>query len=148
MQIERIHIRLIEHPNNHRAVFPLEHAYVEDYWMSILGPTSVAVLRHVARRADTYADPGVTEDSRDLSVRFGLGNGNGRQAPMLRTLDRLCHFGAAVWDITPAQADTLAAVTIFDRIDVVPLAHVNRWNVIRQAEHRATVAAQLAEVMR
>ena len=148
MHIERVHIRLISHPNPLRGLFALDASYVEDYWMSVIGPTSVAILRHVARRADVYGDPGATDDTSELGCVFGLGSGTGRWSPLLKTFDRLCHFGIAQWDIAPADADALVAVSIYNRLDVVPLGHLRRWSEHRQATHRAELAAHLAATVR
>jgi hypothetical protein len=148
MHIERVHIRLIDHPNPFKGLFALEAAYVEDYWMSAVGPSAVAILRYVARRAAAYADPGVTDDAAELGCVFGLGAGTGRWSPLLKTLDRLHHFGIAQWDIAPVDADTLAAISIYGRLDAVPLGYLRRWSAHRQAAHSAELAAHLRSVMR
>lgn len=145
MAIERIHVRLVDNRNRTRGLFPLEHPYVEDFWMSILGPTAVAILRHVGRNEHTYADPGTTLDIEELSVSFGLKNSTGRWSPLVRTLDRLSHFGVGQWDIGPEEASSTLAISIDRRLDVVPLGHVRRWSTHRQDDHRAAVLAQIGE---
>ena len=144
MHIERVHIRLIDHPNPLKGLFALDACYVEDYWLSVVGPTAVAVLRYVARRSEAYRDPGVTDDVVELAGVFGLGTGEGRWSPLLKTFDRLFHFGLAQWDIAPADAESLAAISIYGRVDAVPLGHLRRWSEHRQIAHRAEVAAHLA----
>jgi hypothetical protein len=144
MRIEVVHIRLIDNPNPHARFFTLDHPSVEDYWLSVVGPTSVAILRHIARNAGTYADPGVSEATGELAGRLGLRAGAGRWAALLKTLDRLHHFGHAHWDLAPEQADDLVAISVYDRLDVVPSSAVRRWNEARQAEHRRHLDALIA----
>jgi hypothetical protein len=144
MHIERVHIRLIDNPNPLAALFELDHPYIEDYWLSVAGPTSVAILRYVNRAADSYRDPGATEDASELSSRLGLGPGAGRWSALVKTLDRLYHFGHAHWDIAPAAADSLLAISIYNRINVVPVRAARRWSEHRQAEHRRHLGAHLA----
>lgn len=74
-------------------------AYVETYWLSILGPSSVLALR---RMTDWLEDnpSGIVVGLEDLAQSLGLGHGTGRHAPVVRTLDRLIGFGIAqiAWD--------------------------------------------------
>ena len=69
MHIERVHIRLIDAPNPLAALFELDHPYIENYWLSVAGPSSIAILRFVNRNADSYRDPGATDDAKDCDGR-------------------------------------------------------------------------------
>lgn len=84
-----------------RVGFPLDHPYVERVYASVLGPSSVLLLR---RAAELFAEhPGGTKvDVVDLSRSLGLGvradaDDVGRNAPLRRTMDRLVHFRMAAW---------------------------------------------------
>lgn len=87
-------------PTLDRVGFPLEHPYVEQVWLSIVGPTSVLALRHLGRRLD--AQPaGVTVDVVELSRSLGLQAKDsvelGRNSQLGRTLERLVQFHFAAW---------------------------------------------------
>lgn len=71
-------------------------AYVERFWVAILGPSAVWLLRLLAREFDELA-PG--EDLRlDLDStarRLGLQHRGGRASSFMRTIDRCAMFGLA-----------------------------------------------------
>ena len=73
--------------------------YVETYWLTVLGPSSILAAR---RMADWLEDQpsGIVIGLEDLAHSLGLGHGSGRNAPVVRTLDRLVMFGLAqiAWD--------------------------------------------------
>ena len=71
-------------------------AYVERFWLSILGPSTVLLLRRFAAELDEHPD-GFTLDLADTARALGVGMRGGRQSPFIRTLDRVCRFGAARW---------------------------------------------------
>ena len=88
-------------PTLDRVGFPLDHPYVERVYCSVLGPSSVMLLR---RTADLFAEhaAGARVDVVDLSRSLGLGvrpdaADVGRNSPLRRTMDRLVHFKMAVW---------------------------------------------------
>lgn len=69
-------------------------AYVEKFWLPILGPSSVWLLRRIADGLDRH--PGGFElDLVDTAQSLGVGMRGGRNAPLLRTFERCCRFGAA-----------------------------------------------------
>ena len=69
-------------------------AYVEEFWLGILGPSAVWLLRRLARELE-QAPEGCTIDVADVARSIGLAGRNGRQAPITRTIDRLVGFGLA-----------------------------------------------------
>ncbi len=68
--------------------------YVEQFWLSILGPSAVLFLRRVARRLEHEPD-GFDLDLVACAQELGLGAKGGKHSPMWRTLDRICRFGLA-----------------------------------------------------
>lgn len=74
-------------------------AYVERFWVAVLGPSAVWFLRLLAREFDDLA-PG--EDLRlDLDStarRLGLQHRGGRTSTFMRTIDRCAMFGLAHFD--------------------------------------------------
>ncbi|MEY2420025.1 MAG: hypothetical protein QOI95_92 [Acidimicrobiaceae bacterium] len=82
-------------PTLDRVGFPLEHPYVEQVWLSIVGPTSVLALRHLGRQLE--AQPaGVTVDLVELSRTLGLKaketDDIGRNSQLGHTIERLVQF--------------------------------------------------------
>ena len=68
--------------------------YVEQFWLGILGPSSVWFLRHLAERLEAEPE-GFPLDVMHCAGALGLGGGAGRNAPVMRTISRCCQFGAA-----------------------------------------------------
>ncbi len=69
-------------------------AYVEKFWLPILGPSSVWLLRRLADGLDRHPE-GFDLDLIDTAQSLGVGMRGGRNAPLLRTFERCCRFGAA-----------------------------------------------------
>ncbi|MEX1216921.1 MAG: hypothetical protein WEA11_00205 [Acidimicrobiales bacterium] len=69
-------------------------AYVEKFWLPILGPSSVWLLRRLADGLDRNPN-GFDLDLVDTAQSLGVGMSGGRNAPLLRTFERCCRFGAA-----------------------------------------------------
>lgn len=88
-------------PRVHHAGFNLDHPYLEQCWAPILGPSGVAVLRHlpVLWAEDEPAHIGAG----DLARSVGLGGGTGANSRLQHTLDRTTRFGLAIW-IEPGRA--------------------------------------------
>jgi len=69
-------------------------AYVETFWLPILGPSSVWLLRRLADGLDRNPE-GFELDLVDTAQSLGVGMRGGRNAPLLRTFERCCRFVAA-----------------------------------------------------
>lgn len=69
-------------------------AYVEKFWLPILGPSSVWLLRLLADGLDRHPE-GFELDLVEAAQSLGVGMRGGRNAPLLRTFERCCRFGAA-----------------------------------------------------
>jgi hypothetical protein len=70
-------------------------AYVESFWLPILGPSTVVAARHLSARLEV-APGGVTLSLALLAQQLGLGTGTGRNAPLIKSLARLTVFGLAI----------------------------------------------------
>jgi hypothetical protein len=65
--------------------------YVEEFWLSILGPSTTWLLRRVA--AGLEAQPsGFAMPLGDTARALGLGMKGGRHSPFMRALGRVCQF--------------------------------------------------------
>lgn len=69
-------------------------AYVEHFWLPVLGPSATWLLRRLAMGLDRDPD-GFDLDLVDAARSLGLGMRGGRHAPFLRSIQRCCQFGAA-----------------------------------------------------
>jgi hypothetical protein len=110
-------------------------AYVEQFWLGILGPSTTWLMRRLA--AGLEASPaGFDLDLAQTASALGLGGRGGRHSPFLRALGRCCQF-----DLADARPDGTLAV----RRKVPPLS---RRQVVRlapalQAAHQSWLDAQL-----
>lgn len=91
---DRLSIVVLNDPVIDSIGFDVRSAYVETYWLAVLGPSAVVALR---RLADWLEDrpSGIEISLEDLARTFGLGPGTGRHAAIVRTLDRLAQFRIA-----------------------------------------------------
>jgi hypothetical protein len=107
---------VVDHPTRHlRSVEPTAHptsvvvkawwdptlatqgfdprgAYVERFWLGVIGPSAVFLIRRFARGLEEHP-AGFRIDLGDTARAIGLGGGTGRQSPVVRTIDRACMFG-------------------------------------------------------
>jgi hypothetical protein len=111
--------------------------YVERFWLVLLGPSTVWLLRHLAERFD--AEPGGYDlDLGETATAIGVGNRGGRNSPFMRALDRTCRFGAARF---------LGSEVLAVRQKLAPLSarQATRLPVRLQREHQAWLDRQAAE---
>jgi hypothetical protein len=69
-------------------------AYVERFWLGVLGPSAVWMLRRLARGLEEHPN-GFRINLADTARALGLGEGTGRNSMVVRTVDRTCQFGVA-----------------------------------------------------
>ncbi|HEV7886979.1 MAG TPA: hypothetical protein VGO92_05435 [Acidimicrobiales bacterium] len=70
-------------------------AYAETYWLSVLGPSTMWLLRHLAAGLEE-SPAGYELSLADTARRLGLGDKGGRHSPFIRALARLVQFDVAV----------------------------------------------------
>ena len=103
-------------------------AYVEHFWLGVLGPSATWLLRRLAAGLDD--DPeGFELDLALAATQLGLGNRSGRHSPFFRSIERCCRFGVA---------QHLDAATLRVRRKLPPLtrAQVMRLPLELQDAHR------------
>lgn len=112
--------------------------YAERFWLPVLGPMSLILLRHLADKFDTHPD-GVQLEVAETSMALGVGQRDGTSSPMIRSLGRLEQFDLACTD---PRTPTIAV-----RRNVPPLSRrrVARLPADLQAEHRDWAEARLGE---
>ena len=111
--------------------------YPERFWLPTLGPTALLLLRHIAHRFDR-SPGGFTLDVAETSRCLGLGERQGRNSPMARSLGRIVQF-----DLAASDEDGTLAVRRF--VPPINRRHIRRLPPSVQAEHEAWVRAQLSE---
>ncbi len=138
---ERLTLNPVPHPvpQVHRAGFPLEHPYVERCWTSVIGPSSVLLLRRVSALWRQQAP--VTVDLSELATSLGLGRGTARSSPIRHTLERVVRFKAAAWS-GPGELDVFTEVP---PLSPRQLARVPAWTARQHNELLTRHLAELAE---
>ena len=108
-------------------------AYVERFWLPILGPSTTLLLRRLASVLDQQPD-GTDVDLSTTAKALGLGTQGGKRSAFLRALDRSTQFGLA---------QQLGATRLAVRRRVPPLTQrqVVRLPKPLQAEHGEWVRA-------
>jgi hypothetical protein len=112
--------------------FDTRSGYAEAYWLGILGPSALWAQRRLPDGLARHPD-GLVVELRPLARELGLGEGIGRQAPVVRAVARLVAFRMA-----EVRGDALAV-----RRSVPPPAggHIARLPHHLAARHRAEMEA-------
>src|SRR5215218_63293 len=105
----------------------LRSAYVERYWLPILGPSCTLLLRQLAERFD-HEPEGFVLDVASCARSLGLGGGLGRQAPLGRAITRCSQFGAT-------QRFGPAGVVVRRKLPTMARHQLARLPDALQAEH-------------
>lgn len=135
---------LTEEPERSRVGAPIGSEYVERYWTPIIGPSSVALLRLLARDADKWAHPGRQVAAVELAGYLGLGLGVGKQSPITRTMCRLVQFGLACWLVH----DPHRALEVYTHAYPLSPTKLRRLPLDLQAGHADALAAAREVVAR
>ena len=109
-------------------------AYVERFWLGVLGPSAVWLLRRLAAGLDE-SPAGFDLPLADTARALGLG-GQGRSSSFARTLGRIAQFDLA-------RVDPPGAVAVRRRLPPLARRHLVRLPESLQAEHAAWQAADL-----
>ncbi|HTW10628.1 MAG TPA: hypothetical protein VME46_24210 [Acidimicrobiales bacterium] len=75
--------------------FDARSGYVEEYWLGILGPSTVWLLRRLAAGFD-YSPTGFDLDLAETARSLGLGDRSGRHSPFVRSINRTIQFGISM----------------------------------------------------
>ncbi len=110
--------------------FTVVSAYVEQFWQSALGPTSTALIRHLARHRLMIGDESASYVPVDLAVtRAALGVGRkgqeGKSGPLFRSIERLARF--EFLKVDDMAADVASHVTIATHVHTVPSGIRRHW---------------------
>lgn len=105
--------------------------YCELFWLPVLGPSTLCLLRHLVARLEV--DPEACHiDLADTARAIGLGERPGRNGPFARTVARAVDF-----DMARLNGSVLA---VRRRIPPLPRRHLARLPESARAEHERLVA--------
>jgi hypothetical protein len=90
-------------PTTERIGHDPRSAYVERFWLGVLGPSATWLLRRLADEIE-QEPRGSVIDLADAARSIGLGTKGGRHTTFLHAIDRTCEFGLARY----VADDTLA----------------------------------------
>jgi hypothetical protein len=115
--------------------FDPRSAYVEAYWLSVLGPSTTWLLRRLVAGLERQPD-GFAISLAETARSLGLSDRGGRSSPFVRAISRTIKFDLAV----PEGPDVLAV-----RRKVPPLSQrqVDRLSPALQTAHRRWQEEQL-----
>ncbi len=72
--------------------FDPRSSYVEDYWLAVLGPSTIWLLRRLAAGFE-FSPEGFDLDLEETARSIGLGDRSGRHSPFVRAVNRTVQFG-------------------------------------------------------
>lgn len=116
--------------------FDPRDAYFEMFWVGVVGPSPAWLLRRLCTLLDAGLD---SIDGLDLARQIGWPSlGSGKNAPLRRAVERLCHFKLVARD-----ADGTIAVR--RRVPPLALHQIRRLPPSLRGAHDAWQARQLRE---
>jgi hypothetical protein len=110
-------------------------AYVEDYWLGLLGPSTVWLLRRLAAGFE-YSPDGFDLDLAETARSLGLGDRSGRHAPFVRSINRTIQFGLA-------QLSGPEELSVRRRVPPLNRGQLHRLSPALQERHAAWQEEQL-----
>jgi hypothetical protein len=113
-----LHVTAWADPLVDRRGQPITGAYVELFWLPVLGPSATFFLRRCAALLAAHPE-GLAVDLAQLGPALGLGHSLSTHAPLTRAIDRGIRFGMA----RRAGADHLAVRRVAGPL---PRHHVDR----------------------
>ena len=102
--------------------------YVETFWLAVLGPSAIWLLRRLADRFDG-APEGFKLDLDETARSLGLGGSNSRHSPLQRAGDRCLRYGMA-------RRTDHQVLAVRRRVPPVPRRQLLRLPTSLQERHR------------
>jgi hypothetical protein len=115
--------------------FDPRSAYVEDYWLGLLGPSTVWLLRRLAAGFE-YSPAGFDLDLSETARSLGLGDRSGRHSPFVRSINRTIQFGLS-------QLSGTDELSVRRRLPALNRQQLKRLSPSLQARHEAWRELQL-----
>ncbi|MFP5376356.1 MAG: hypothetical protein ACLGIO_06185 [Acidimicrobiia bacterium] len=138
---ELIELHAMPHPVPalRRSGFALDHPYLEQCWGPLIGPSSVALLRHCGARLADAGGP-LRVSAAELAAQLGRKPGRGAHSPLWHNVDRLVRFKFAF------TSDDHARLGVYTSIAAVPGYVLHRLPAWSRQRHRQLLAAHLEQV--
>jgi len=114
--------------------FDPRSSYVEEYWLGILGPSTVWLLRRTAAGFD-FSPEGFGLDLAETARSLGLGDRSGRHSPFVRSVNRTIQFGLA-------QLSGPDEISVRRRLPPLSRSQLSRLSPAVQARHAAWQQSQ------
>lgn len=132
---ERLFLRSWADPVIDLVGYDPRSPYVERFWLPVLGPSTIWLLRRLASLLEERPGGSVVETAR-LARELGIGERTGPAAPFARTVKRCVDFQMARWE----------EPVLMVRRRLPPLAnrHLRRLPEALRAEHAALATAPRA----
>lgn len=92
--LEALNVLPWEHPSLERVTFDARSEYAETFWLPVLGPSTLLLLRNIAQRFDTEPD-GLVLNIAMTADALGIGSRSGRNSAFHRSINRIVNFGMA-----------------------------------------------------
>ncbi len=112
-------------------------AYVEQYWLGLLGPSTTWLMRRLVAGFD-YEPDGFDLPLAETARWLGLGDRGGRHSPFLRSLNRTIQFDLA-------QMSGASELAVRRRLPPLNRRQLARLSPAQQAAHQRWRDQQLAE---
>ena len=109
--------------------------YVEKFWLGVLGPTTILLLRHCAQSLEESPE-GFDLNFKATASALGLGRRVGRAGPLTRSFERACRF-SVVRSLSPTEIEVRRRLAPLNR------KQVSRLSPRRQHEHAMFLEGEL-----
>jgi len=83
-----------EDPNVEQTGFDARSDYAETFWLPVLGPSTLWLLRNITQRFDAEPD-GLILDITETANALGIGSRSGRNSAFHRSINRMVNFSMA-----------------------------------------------------
>ena len=117
-QDPQIAIRIVVNAERCRSGWPIDSPQVEEHWLPLMGPSSIAFLRYVARHREDFERLSIVRLV-SVATALGLGHSTTKHSPIVRTIRRLDGFRAARIEAAPAAADL--ALGVYSHLPPAPV---------------------------
>ncbi len=135
-KIKRLHIRAWEDPVIDRLGHDPRSFYAERFWLGVLGPTTMLLLRHCATTLEQSPE-GFELNFRAVAHDLGLGRRVGRAGPLARSFQRACRFRVV-------RGQSLTTIEVRRRLPPLNRYQLSRLSPLRQHEHALFLDGELA----
>lgn len=133
-EAETVTVRPWEDEVLDRAGFDPRSAYVERFWLGVIGPSTTWLLRRIASGFDASPD-GFAMPLGETARALGLGDRAGRNSPFVRTLNRMVQFDLA-------RVSAPEEIQVVRRLPPLSRRHAARLSPALQEAHERWQASQ------